>query len=133
MVERVARVDEGDAPGGDVAIEELHLAAPIREDEVVGERLVVIEEVLLDVLGLVAQAEDEVVVPPRRIPLHDVPEDRPVADRDHRLGNPLGLLSHSDAESAAEDDDLHEAALLEALWTVADGTGTISWPPHSAM
>ena len=59
-----AGVDEGDAPVGDVAIQKLHVAAAIREDEVVGERLAVVEEVLLDALGLVAQAKDEVVVPP---------------------------------------------------------------------
>ena len=55
------------------------------EHEVVRQGLVVGEEELLDRLGLVAQAEDEVLVPPGGVVLHDVPEDRPAADRDHRL------------------------------------------------
>ena len=87
-------------------VEELHLAPPASTKSFASASLYV-EEVLLDDLGPVAEAEDEVVVPPRRIPLHDVPEDRLTADRDHRLRDPLGRLAHADAHPAAEDDDLH--------------------------
>ena len=59
----------------------------LREDEVVGECLVVVEEVLLDHVALVAEADDEVVVPEVRVVLHDVEQDRPVGDGHHRLGN----------------------------------------------
>src|SRR5262249_58917126 len=100
-------VDERDAPAGDIATAELDVAPAVRKDEVVGERLVVVEEVVLDDLAPVAEAENEVVVSPRRVPLHDVPEDRPAADADHPLRDPLGLLAHADAESATEDHDLH--------------------------
>ena len=116
MVDLHARVDERDAPVGDVACQRARRPrAAVREHEVVGERLVVVEEVLLDALALVAEAEDEVVVAPRRVVLHDVPEDRPVADRDHRLRDPLRLLAHPHAETAAEDDDLHRYATSRAI------------------
>ena len=79
------RVDERDRPVVDVALEQLDALAAVREHEVVRERLVVGEEVLLDRLGLVAQAEHEIGDPEARVVVHDVPEDRLVADRDHRL------------------------------------------------
>src|SRR5439155_19243328 len=83
------------------------VSSPIRKDEVVRKCFVVRKEVFLDDLGFVAEAENELVVPPSRIPLHDVPQDRPTADRDHWLRDLLRLLAHADAQAAAEDDDLH--------------------------
>ena len=104
-----AGVDEGDPPVLEVAREQLELraVAVALEHEVVEERLVVGEEVLLDDLALVAEAEDEVVVTPARVVAHDVPEDRPAADLDHRLRDALRRLAHANAEAAAEDHDLH--------------------------
>ena len=64
-----------------------------------------------------------------------------VADRDHRLRDPLRRLAHADAQAAAEDDDLHAArrasssrlrcATCPGSMTVACGIGTISFAPHS--
>ena len=123
----------------DVALEQLDAgvgAVPL-EDEVVEERLVVVEEVLADDVALVAEAENELRVPPRRVVAHDVPEDRPVADADHRLRDALGLLAHPHSEAAAEDDDLHDAppspGISPGANIVAVGTGTTSRAPHSAV
>jgi hypothetical protein len=63
--------------------------AALAEDEVVAQRLLVLEEVLLDVVGLVPEAQDEVLVPVVGVVLHQVPHDRAVPDRDHRLGDVL--------------------------------------------
>jgi hypothetical protein len=68
---------------------------------------VVVREELLDDVALVAQADDEVVDPVGRVDLHDVPEDRLVADLDHRLRAHAGLLAHARAEAAGEDHGLH--------------------------
>src|SRR5438552_16701126 len=46
--------------------------------------------------------------------LHDVPEDRPPADGDHRLGAELRLLPQSGAESAGEKHDLHSSIIVSA-------------------
>ena len=62
----------------------------------------------LDDVALVAEAEDEVVVPPCGVVAHDVPEDRLAADLDHRLRDAARLLAHPDAVAAAEEDDLHD-------------------------
>ena len=51
-------------------------------------------------------------MPERRVVAHDVPQDRPVADPDHRLRGALGLLAHPHAEASAEDDDLHAAPVV---------------------
>src|SRR5205823_1114214 len=45
----------------------------------------IIPEVFLNHLTLVAEAEDELFESVMRVRLHDVPQDRPVADRQHRL------------------------------------------------
>src|SRR5439155_19916788 len=97
-----------------------------REDEVVREGLVVVEEVLLDRLRVVTQAEDEVVVPVVGVVAHDVPQDGAVPYRDHRLRNRRPCLANAQPLSAAEEDDLHETT-----WTV--GMGTTSSAPHSRV
>ena len=55
----------------------------------------------------VAQAEDEVAVAEVGVVAHDVPQDRPVADRDHRLGDRLAVLAQAQPAAPAEQDDLH--------------------------
>ncbi|WP_170808501.1 hypothetical protein, partial [Salmonella enterica] len=45
---------------------------------------VIVGKVVFDRVALVAAADDEVVNPVGRIDLHDVPQDRPIADFDHR-------------------------------------------------
>lgn len=67
----------------------------------------VVGEVLLDHVAPVPAADHEVVDPVRRVQLHDVPEDRPAADLDHRLGAGAGLLADASAQAAGEDDRLH--------------------------
>src|SRR6185369_4800628 len=74
--------------------------------------LLVAEEELLDHVGLVAEAEDEVLVPEVGVVLHQVPEDRPVADLDHRLGDLAGVLTQARAQPAAEQDHLHVRSSL---------------------
>ncbi len=102
-------VDERDPPLFEIPREELDLRA-VRaavEHEVVEHRSVVGEEVALDDVALVAEAEDELVVAPRRVVAHDVPEDRPAADLDHRLRDAAGLLAHAHSVTATEDHNLH--------------------------
>jgi len=83
-----AGVGEGDPPVVDVAGDEFDLLAS-GHHEIVGEGFLVVEEVLLDEVGAVPQAEDEVLVAEVGVELHDVPEDGPVADGHHGLGNAL--------------------------------------------
>ena len=73
----------------------------------IGTGQVVIEEVALDHPALVAEAQDEVLEAVVREPFHDVPENRPVADRDHRLGDVVGHVADARALASAQDDDFH--------------------------
>ena len=66
--------------------------------------LLVAQEVLLDLPTLVAEAEDEALEPVGVVDLHDVPEDRVLADLHHGLRPVLGLLAQAGALAAAEDD-----------------------------
>ena len=56
-----ARVHERDPPVLDVGAQQLDIAAPVGQHEVIGQRLVA--QVALDSVGLVAEAEDKVVQP----------------------------------------------------------------------
>src|SRR5205823_4706862 len=62
-------------------------------------------EVLLDHLGLEAEAEDEPREAVLAVEAQDVHEDRLVADRHHRLRPKLRLLLEPSAEPAAEHED----------------------------
>src|ERR1035438_678552 len=67
-----ARIDEGDTPVLDIAVQQRHVLAAIREDEVVGQTLVVIQKVVLDGVGLVSQAQNEILVAMVSVILHDI-------------------------------------------------------------
>ena len=102
------RVHDGDAPReprrlvvGDVARAEVegHVGVVKRE----------VREVLLQQVALVARTDDEVDEPVRGIDVHDVPDDRPAADLDQRLGAHDRLLRESRAAAARKDHRLHPA------------------------
>src|SRR5665213_21745 len=67
----------------------------------------VMEEILLDDLALIAGRENEIVNAVVAIEFHDVPQDRTMADLDHRLWPELGLLPETRSQSAAQDHCLH--------------------------
>ena len=69
--------------------------------------VVIIEEVTLDDFALVAEGDDELVVPEAGKQVHDVPEHRLTADLDHRLGLDAGLFLQPRAESARQNCHLH--------------------------
>jgi hypothetical protein len=69
----------------------------------VGHLGLVVEEVALDQIALVAQAEDEAAVAVAAVQLHDVPEDGLPADVDERLRELLARLSEPRAHASAED------------------------------
>src|SRR5205814_5733422 len=87
--------------------------------EVVRDPFLVVEEELLHHVGLVAEAKDELLVPEVRVVLHQVPEDRAVADLHHRLGDLSRVLAQPGAEAPTEQDDLHGSPT---------GPGTLSKP-----
>ena len=105
-----AGVGERDPPVADVGREVLHLASP-GEHEVVGHRLVVVEEVVLDHVRPVAETEHEVAVAVVGVVAHHVPQDRPVPDPGHGLGQDVGRAGEPEPLAAAEQDDLHGAIL----------------------
>src|SRR5437879_13411502 len=70
-------------------------------------RSVVIPEIVLDDVGAVAQAQDEVLVPEVGVVLHHVPENRAIADRHHWLRDVLVVVPKSHPQATAEQHDLH--------------------------
>src|SRR5664280_2733620 len=73
--------------------------------------LPVVQEVALDLVALVAEAQHEPAKPKVTVDLHNVPQDRAAADIDQGLRQPITRLSQPGSHPAAQDDDLHVAEL----------------------
>src|SRR5262245_25671593 len=65
------------------------------------------QEVLLNNVGLVAKAQDEFIVSLKTVVVHQMPKDRPVPDRDHRLWYAFGKFSNASAKTSAEQNNFH--------------------------
>src|SRR5205814_9009640 len=74
---------------------------------IVGDGVSVIHQVLLDVVSTVPEAENEVLVPEMRVVTHHVPDNWTIPDGDHRLGDVLGEIAQTHAETATEKHYLH--------------------------
>ena len=101
-----ARVHEVDGPRVSLGFVALHRAAAEFHGQVAVEGEVVHEEPL-DILRPVAQRDHEFGESVVRVVLHDVPEDGPPADVDHRLGAGFCLLSEACTLSSGKDDHFH--------------------------
>ena len=102
----VAGVHERDAPRLGLALVHLHRVVGDVEGDI-GHVQKVVGEIFLDDVALVAAADHEVVNAVSRVRLHDVPQDRPPADLDHRLGFQVRLFGNPRSEPARENDRLH--------------------------
>jgi len=110
-----AGVDHRDAPVLLRIAEDLDLVAETRDDAVgVGLRLVV-QEVFFDDVRLVAKAQNEVLVAESAVVVHQVPEDRLVTDRNHRLRDAFGHVPNARAETAAEQNCFHLSGLCSCV------------------
>ena len=58
----------------------------------------------------VINTSHEVFVPEVCVVAHQVPDDRPVADRDERLWNGFGMLAQPGSEATAEENYFHDLA-----------------------
>ena len=107
-------------------LQELERSAAVAHHEVVRDRLVVVEEVRLHDVRAVPEAEDEVLVAEVGVVPHDVPQDRPDADRDHRLRGYVGVLAQPQPEAPGEQHDLHGRPLqLSRLQFGARNAGSV--------
>src|SRR6185369_16494562 len=68
------------------------------------------QEIFLDHVAAIAEAEHEFSEAPMGIGLHDVPENGAAADLDHRLGAELGLLAQASPQASAQHDDFHRSS-----------------------
>src|ERR1700749_1382826 len=99
---------------GASALMPLHRAVREADGQIRGE-VRVLDEVALDVLALVAEGDDEVLVSPVGVVLHDVPEHRPPADLDHRLGPAARLLRQATPRPPGKYCDPHNYRISSAL------------------
>jgi hypothetical protein len=89
-----------------VTIFRRELCAAVREHEVVGQVLVVVQKELLDQIASISETKYKILVPKMSEILHDVPQDWPVSYDRHRLGN-LICVAQAQTETTAKQDYLH--------------------------
>src|SRR6476469_9511957 len=75
----------------------------------------IIGEILLDDLAAVAAGDREIGETERGIVAHHVPQDRPLADLDHRLGLVRSFFRYAGAVPAGQNYDLHQAPARRAI------------------
>ena len=100
----------------------MHVPPAAAEDEVVAEGFLVVEEVPLDGVGAVAEAEDEVLVPVVGVVLHQVPDDRAVADGHHGLGDVFRVVAEAQALAAAEETTFMVRPVRSTVRRSGDGS-----------
>lgn len=103
-------VREGDLPVVNIGLEQLRLA--VFQHKVVGQRFVVIQEVVLDDMGVMAQAQNEFLVAMMGVVLHQVPQNGAMADRHHGLGNVVGIFPQPHAETTTKQYHFHDRFLV---------------------
>src|SRR5690606_17925245 len=108
QIRRGPGTGECDVPVGNIGTLELHGSAAVAHGEIVGHALVVLEEVALDGLARVAEAQDEILVPEMCVVLHQVPDDRARTDRGERLGITFRGFPEPHPQPSTEQDYLHE-------------------------
>jgi hypothetical protein len=67
----------------------------------------VIQKIVLDDIALITTANNKVVEAMMRVQLHNVPDNRPAADFDQRLGNYGCLFAQPGSMAAGKNDNLH--------------------------
>src|SRR5262249_39729017 len=76
-----------------------NLALQLRDHPVAIFRLPIVEEIVLDNVCLVAEAKNEILMTMVAVILHDMPQDRLMPDRHHRLWNALRVFANTGAQS----------------------------------
>src|SRR6202008_1959803 len=102
-----AGVDERHSPVGQAISNDVDLLTEVRNDAVGVARGIVVQKIVPNDVGLVAQTQDEITVSEMAIILHDVKKHRLVSNGDHRLWHIFGIVADARAEATAEQDDFH--------------------------
>ena len=97
----------------DVAPQQLDVLASVRKDEVVGGALAVVQKIMFDRLGLVAETKDKIRVAVVGVIFHHMPQDGHVADFDQRFRNVLRMIFQPHSKAAAKEYDFHKVILSE--------------------
>src|SRR5262249_34963319 len=102
-----AGLGQGEVPVLNAGIMQGQRLRRVQVETDVGVNLSLIEEELLDAPAVVPKAEDDLLEAGAGVPFHDVPEDRPPADGDHRFGDVLGDIADARPLAATQDHHLH--------------------------
>lgn len=101
-------VNERNTPLGRPFAKELNLGAVFGNHTIAAFRNLVIQEIVLDNVRFVPEAQDKIVMAILAIILHDVPQNWMVSDRNYWLRNVLRIVTNSRTQSAAKKNNLHD-------------------------
>src|SRR5215471_1790994 len=104
-----------------VCAHELDVRLPAEADPEIVVHGLVVQEVVLDHVAAVAEAQNEFPQSVVGVDLHDVPEDWVSSDLDHGLGAEFGFFPQAGAESTAQNNDLHSWGSCSAVTRARSG------------
>src|SRR5262249_39403332 len=102
-----AGVDHGNPPILTRLAKQLNLGAALRDHAVRIQFRPPVDEEFLGGVGLVAKAQNEVLVPVLTVKIHEMPKNWFVADRDHRLRDAVTIVADARSQAAAEKNHFH--------------------------
>src|SRR5262245_48862472 len=102
----------------------------LRDHAVAIFRLPIVEQIARDNVCIVAEAKNEILMTMVAVILHDMPQDRLMPDRHHRLWNALRVFANTGAQSPAEQNNFHDASSRGSI-TSTLGIGTTILQPQA--
>src|SRR4029079_18800698 len=100
----------------DIAVQQLQFFRSAGQNKVVGSALIVIKEIILDSVGAMSQAQNEVLVAEVGVVLHHVPQNGPVSDIHHGLGR-IFSVAYPQTLPSAKKNHLHEDSPASLAFT----------------
>src|SRR5262245_14784635 len=96
------RVDEVNAPALNVASQQFNVFASVGKNEVVGSALAIVQKIMFDRFGLVAETKDKISMSIVGIVFHHMPQDGHIADFNQRFRHILRMILEPHSEAAAK-------------------------------
>ena len=95
-------IDKRNPPIGRSFANNLNFGTEVRNYAVTALRNFVVHEIVLNNIGLVAKAKNELIVFILTVILHDMPQNRMMADWHHRLWYVFGVIANARTQTAAK-------------------------------
>src|SRR5207302_1715145 len=90
-----------------IAVQELHFLPALGKNEVIGEAFAIVQEVILEGVGLIAETQDEVFMSVMGVILHYMPQNWSVPNGNHRFWDLFRILPQPHSQATTKQHHFH--------------------------